>query len=386
MMLALLAEDSVSAQILQTLLARAGVTARPFAVGGAARLPALVEALLASHREVLVALDEEAQAHTALPARARALVVEPSLEAWLTRDPEANLAVLGSRDVPAADQAQAWVRGLRLPESRRFSLALHGLALATRLDLPTLVAVAPGLRSLLAGLHPGWAAEQPIKRGPGRPAGVAIFRGTGYPMCLEFLHRGAGNPVTVVEFCEVLRRTATPIARLLGEGERRGYLRRAGRGTWSLRSGDHLLEDLVTDLKARRRQARAPALGLRVDRDRAGLAQRLGQRLAEHGRVFALTGGPAVAALGGDHLVGGPLLAYASLAGIQPLLGDAYEDPAEPQLILREPLEEGFLHRLVPGQPNRVCPWQAVIDLLASDSERERETGELVRRRMLEAT
>ena len=64
------------------------------------------------------------------------------------------------------------------------------------------------------------------------------------------------------------------------------------------------------------------------------------------------------------------------------MLADAYPDSRDPTLILVEPAEEGVLHRLRPGTPSLVSPWQAVIDMLASDSEREREAGVHVRRRL----
>jgi hypothetical protein len=150
----------------------------------------------------------------------------------------------------------------------------------------------------------------------------------------------------------------------------------------TVRNTDRLVEDLVTDARARNAQQPAITLPLNTDRDSKSLAARLGRRLAEHGRVLALTGASSVSDFGGDLLVGGPEVAYASLAGIEGLLGDAFVDRQTPRLILIEPREEGMLHRIRPGEPTRVSPWQAAIDLLSSGSDREREVGVEVRSRL----
>lgn len=206
-------------------------------------------------------------------------------------------------------------------------------------------------------------------------------------MCLELLHLGDSAEVTVGALSEILHRTRTPVLRLVQEAQRRGYLRRASaKGPLIVRDTDRLLEDMVTDTKVRRAEQRSPVLSLSADRDPAGLPARLGRRLAEHGRVLALTGAAAVSEQGGDLLVGGPLLAYANLGNITPMLGDAFIDERRPQLLLMEPQEDGMLHRLLPGIPARVSPWQALIDLLASSSEREREVGAEVRRNLTAAS
>jgi hypothetical protein len=149
-----------------------------------------------------------------------------------------------------------------------------------------------------------------------------------------------------------------------------------------VRNADRLLEDLVTDARARNAQQPVVTLPLNTDRDPLSLAARLSRRLAEHGRVMALTGAAAVTDYGGDLLVGGPEVAYASLSGMEGLLGDAFIDRQSPRLILVEPREEGMLHRVRPGAPPLVSPWQATIDLLSSANDREREVGAEVRRQI----
>lgn len=248
-----------------------------------------------------------------------------------------------------------------------------------------LASFSPDFRSLVTTLKPGWASAQKLKRAPGRPPGVAMFRGSGYALCLELLHRGERAEVTVAQLMEALRRTKTPILRLIQEGQRRGYLRRTlARGPLIVRNTEQLLDDMATDAKARNTQQPPAILPLDTDRDDKTLLTRLGRRLAEHGRMMALTGAPAVSGEGGDHLVGGPIVAYTSLAGIEPMLGDAFVERHSPKAILVEPREEGFFHHVRLGSPALVSPWQAVIDLLASSNDREREVGAEVRSRLLE--
>jgi hypothetical protein len=320
-----------------------------------------------------------------VPVGARQLEVTPSLEAWLTRDAAANLEILGTDEVPEAEAARQWLRESVVADgSRKFSLSLDGKALAAKLDLSLLAAFSPAFRSLISTLHPTWANEQPVKRSAGRPPGIALFRGTGYALCLELLHLGSHAEVTVAQLIETLRRTKTPILRLIQEAQRRGYLQRTSpRGPLTVRNTDRLLEDLVTDARARNAQQPAITLPLNTDRDPQGLAARLSRRLAEHGRVMALTGASSVIDHGGDLLVGGPEVAYASLSDLDGLLGDAFIDRRAPRLILVEPREEGMFHRIRPGAPPRVSPWQATIDLLSSTNDREREVGEEVKARLL---
>lgn len=380
---ALFTEDAPTGTVLQTLLMRAGLEILTFRLpsgeGNAKVLAARVESLRQAFPEILVVGPEA-------PSGARRLAIQPSLEAWLTRDADANSAVLGTSEVPTASRAQHWLRERVMGGGqRRFSLTLDGRALAAALDLGRLAAFAPAFRSLLSTLKPGWASEQKLKRAPGRPQGIALFRGSGYAFCLELLHRGAGAEVTVAQLMEALRRTKTPMLRLIQEGMRRGYLRRASaRGPLIIRNTERLLDDMATDAKARSNQQPPAILPLDTDRDAKNLLTRLGRRLAEHGRMMALTGAPAVSDAGGDHLLGGPLVAYASLAGIEPLLGDAFVERQSPKLILVEPREEGIFHHVRHGAPALVSPWQAVIDLLASANDREREVGAEVRSRLLE--
>lgn len=316
----------------------------------------------------------------------RSLVISPSLEAWLTCDPEANRRVLGTTHVPVPDDAAVWIRSLPLASpsgERRYSTTLDGRALAAQLDLGLLAAFSVEFRTLISALRPGWATTQPMKRGPGRPPGVQLFRGTGYALCLELLHRGERAEVTVAELAMSLGRTKTPMLRLIAEAERRGFLRRTSpRGPVQVRHTERLLDDLVISVKAEAVRRTADVVRLRSDRDPAGLPARIAKTLGEHGRVCALTGAAAVADLGGDLLIGGPVRAYANTIGLAGMLADAYPDSRDPTLILVEPAEEGVLHRLRPGTPSLVSPWQAVIDMLASDSEREREVGVHVRRRL----
>jgi hypothetical protein len=383
---ALLTNDAPSGSVLQTLLARAGIETETFRLSRAGQGDAGLETRIAALREifesVLVTMDKSA------PLGARQLAVLPSLEAWLTRDPEANREVLGLEEVPHPEDAARWLRERIVANSnRRFSLSLDGKALAARLDLSILAAFSPSFRSLISTLHPTWANEQPTRRSAGRPPGTALFRGTGYTFCLELLHVGARGEVTATQLIERLHRTKTPIARLIHEAQRRGYLQRSSeRGPLKPRNLDQLVDDLVTDAKARQLQAMPAMLSLNADRDPQHLPARLSRRLAEHGRVLALTGATSVSDYGGDLLTGGPQLAYTSLAGIEDLLGDAFVDRLAPRLILIEPREDGMLYRLRPGEPARVSPWQAAIDLLSSVNERERETGEAVKAQLLRET
>lgn len=380
---ALLTHDAPSGSVLRTLLERAGIAAESFGLSRSERdvstLDKRVAVLREAFEEILVASSRAA------PAGARQLDVIPSLEAWLTRDAAANLEVLGTDEVPEAEDAARWLRERIVAGGhRRFSLSLDGKALAAKLDLSLLAAFSPAFRSLISTLHPTWANEQPVKRSAGRPPGIAMFRGTGYALCLELLHLGNRAEVTVAQLIETLRRTKTPILRLIQEAQRRGYLQRTSpRGPLTVRNADRLLEDMVTDAKARNAQQPAITMLLNTDRDPQSLAARLSRRLAEHGRVLALTGAAAVTDYGGDLLVGGPEVAYVSLSGMEGLLGDAFIDRQSPRLILVEPREEGMLHRLSPGEPPLVSPWQAVIDLLSSSNDREREVGAEVKARLL---
>jgi hypothetical protein len=379
MKVALLAADFTAGAVLRVLLARAGVPVTPFRLSTLTptALATRIKALRQAFTHVLLA-----DAAGAAPEGALSLDLAPSLESWLTRDPEANQKVLGTREVPTPEGADRWLRARVVgAQGRSFSLGLDGSALAAQLDLGLLAAAAPSFRSLLASLQPNWAAGARLPRRRGRPAGVAMFRGSGYTLCLELLHLGDRAEVTPAALGEALKRTRTPVLRLVQEAQRRGYLRRrSARGALTVRDADRLLEELVTDVRARRAARRPEMLPIGVDRDPAGLPRRLGERLAEHGRVLALTGAFAIPEYGGDSLAGGPVLAYAHLKGITSMLGDAFVDERRPRLLLIEPEEDGMLHRLSLGAPARVSPWQAVIDLLASSSEREREIGNVARR------
>lgn len=378
---ALLAPDVPTASVLQTLLERTGLVVRPFkASDGDPGLEERISVLREDFDEVLFVGAEKA------PAGARALHMEPSLEAWLTRDAKANREVLGTDEVPEAEDAERWLQEQPIEGGRRrFSLSLDGRALASKLDLGVLLAFAPVLRALLSSLRPTWANEQPMQRAAGRPPGVALFRGTGYAFCLELLHRGTKAEVTVAQMMEALSRTKTPVLRLMQEALRRGYLRRTSpRGPLVVRNIERLLGDIVVDVKARRANHPENTRALSADRDSKGLAARIHRRFAEHGRAFALTGSSAVKALGGDRLVGAPTLAYTGLAGVSDLLADAFDDPTSPQLILIEPREEAVFHRMETGKPSVVSPWQAAIDLLSSPNDREREVGMEVKRQLLE--
>ena len=380
---ALLVEDLAAGAVLQTLLARAGIEAETFRLPASLsdeQLAARCSALRRAFSDVMVVAANE------LPHGARSLAVQPSLEAWITRDPVANQAVLGTSEVPEPARAQGWLHARLLEaEKRRFSLGLEGKALAAKLDLGRLAAFAPSFRSLLTTLSPAWANTQPTKRSAGRPAGISMFRGTGYALCIELLHLGERAEVTVGQLVESMRRTKTPILRLVHEAQRRGYLHRtAKRGPLRVRGTERLLEDLVVDAKARNVQQPLVTMSLNTDRDPKNLATRLALRLREHGRLLAVTGAPAVLDAGGDQLLGGPLVAYASLLGIEQILGDAYVDRQAPRLLLVEPREEGMLAHWREGSPPLVSPWQAVIDLLSSSDDREREVGAEVKQRLLE--
>lgn len=368
-------DDPVTGDLLEVLLARAGIpaaTVRPPRPGSAL---ATQLATLRARFPLVLQVDGPAI------DGARPLVIEPSIEAWLTRDADANLAVLGTREVPAPASARAWLRALRIG-ARGYSGVRDGRALAERLDLGVLVSSSRELRELLAALRPGWASG-PMARRRGRPPGVAWFRGSGYALCLELLHVGDGSELTAAGVGEALRRTKTPVLRLLAEGQRRGYLRRtSARGPLVVVDTARLLDDLVTAVRAQVIQRRPATLALRADRDPDGLTARLARSLAAHGRGLALTGAPAVSSFGGDLVADGPVRAYANLHAIEPMLGDAHVDPHLPRVLLVEPYDEAVLHRMQPGAPALVSPWQAVIDLLTSDSERERAIGREIRRRL----
>ncbi len=378
----ILASRLTVATIVKQLLARAGVAA------SAARLPESraaqrqqVESLIASGvRVCVVDSAEEIDGALSLPVR-------PSLAAWLTRDRSANEAVLGIADVPPAEAAKAWLEGLDLDQDRKFALSLDGLALARRLDLSVLAAFSPELRSTLALLDPTWATTQSIARARGRPAGIVLFRGSGYALCLELLHLGDGAMVTPDQLAAAIQLSRTPTVRLVHECVRRGYLRRrAPRGPLMVRNTQRIVDELTADERARRNQTPLRSLGVRTDRAAATLLTRLSTALSQRGSLLAVSGAAAVREFGGDHLAGGPTLAYANLDVVDHLpLGDWYRDERSPLVVLVAPADRGVLHRLRPGTPPLVSPWQAVVDLLTSNSERERETGQLVRQRLLES-
>ncbi|MBL8624343.1 MAG: hypothetical protein JNK64_23755 [Myxococcales bacterium] len=378
MTVAVLGPDLGFANVVATLLRRAGVKTH------AVRVPRDVTSqrrhaqAFARDGATVCVIDPLGDIDDAVP-----LPIAPSLAAWLTRDPAANRAVLGTDEVPPAATSATWLADRNLPDGRRFATSIDGVALAAQLDLGGLAAFAPAFRDALARLNPTWASTQAVRRGRGRPPGVAIFRGTGYALCLELLHRGDRAEVTPTELVAALGRTKTPTLRFVNEALRRGYLRRTSpRGPLVVRNCDRILDDLVTAAQADQRRSPRPTFGVRTDRDPAGLPSRLARSLGVHGRVLAITGSAAVRDRGGDHLSGGPILAFASLAGVDTMLGDAYRDLRDPQLVLIEPTEPAVLHRLRPGTPPQVSPWQAVVDLLTSHSERERETGNVVRRHL----
>ncbi len=383
MRLALLAQDAPTAAVLQALLKRVGVDVAPFGLPRDRtneELEKRIAVLRESFDDVLITGVAKP------PTGARPLNAEPSLGAWLTRDPKANREVLGTDEVPAADEAARWLREQTVAGGkRRFSLTLEGKALAEKLDLSTLMEFSPVLRSLVFSMRPTWANEQPLRRSAGRPPGIAMFRGTGYAFCLELLHLGARTEVTVAQMMTALSRTKTPVLNLIQEAQRRGFLHRASpRGPLQIRQTERLVDEMVVDVKARRTNRAEHTRGLSADRDSKNLVTRLSHRFAERGRIFAITGAPAVRAWGGELLIGGPALAYTSLANLDGSLGDAFDDPVAPQLILIEPQEEAVFHRMEPGEIPSVSPWQAVIDLLASPNDREREVGMEVKRRLLE--
>jgi hypothetical protein len=369
-----------TAEVVKTLLARAGVAAeaRQMPPDPAAQARQ-IEALALAGRTPCV-LDPAAAVEDGV-----AMTVEPSVAAWLTRDAAANRAVLGVDEVPAPERATAWLGAHRCADGRGFAMSIDGIALARTIDLGTLAAFAPSFRDALVRFNPLWASTQPVRRGRGRPPGVAMFRGTGYALCLELLHRGAGATVTPAELGAALDRTKTPMLRFIAEGQRRGYLRRTSpRGPLVVRNTERILDDVVTDVRARERQRPAPRIGLRTDRDRDAMITRLATRLALRGRVFAVTGGAVD--FGGPLLVGGAVTAYTSLEGLDPLLGDAYRDDRWPHLVLVEPYEDAVVARLTATATpyvSAVSRWQATIDLLASNDEREREAGAEARQRLL---
>jgi hypothetical protein len=383
MTVAILIDDILTGEILAALLHRIDIEAialRPPRPGRSQRTPDEHLEALRPHFADIVWVDGP-------PSKAvRALAIEPSLAAWLTRDVTANQHVLGKNTVPAPEEADTWLRSLRLGRSgsdRRYSATIDGHALATRMDLGLLAAFSPAFRELITSLRPAWATIRPIKRGRGRPPGVALFRGTGYAMCLELLHVGSGAQVTPAAMIEVLGRTKTPVLRLLNECQRRGYVRRtSARGPLTIRNTARLVDDLVADTRARRIHTPPTILGISTDRDPANLMTRLSQRLGERGRILAVTGSSALLDSGGDSLIDGVTVAYANLDGIDAMLGDAYPDSRRPRLVLVEPTEEAVLHRIRAGTPAMVSPWQATIDMLTSENEREREVGAEVRRRL----
>ena len=382
MTVAILIDDLVAGEILAALLARIDVEAK---VLRRPRAGVDVDRHLTALRDAfteLLSVGELALAGT------RSLTIDPSLEAWLTRDPAANLAVLGTDVVPEPEHAQSWLRGLVIGHQsggRGYSAVLDGRALAAQLDLGLLAAASIEFRTLIAALRPGWATTQPIKRGRGRPPGVQLFQGTGYALCLELLHRGERAEVSTGELAQALGRSKTAALRMIAEAERRGFLRRTSpRGPVQIRNTDRLVDDLVTSAKAEAARHPPVLVGLRSDRDPAGLPARVAKALGELGRTMVVTGAAAVLDLGGDLLIGAPVRAYATTTGMTgpDLYADGYQDPRDPRLVLVEPVDEAVLHRLRPGTPSLVSPWQAVIDLLASDSERERDVGAEVRRRL----
>ena len=379
MTIVVLGRELGDATVVKTLLGRAGIEAEARRLPTDAGAQARVAEALASAGTTPCVIDPAGQFDEGVT-----LTIEPSLSAWLTRDADANRAVLGSADVPPPERADAWLRASRCADGRGFAMSLDGIALARAIDLGTLAAFAPSFRDALVRLNPLWASTQPMRRGRGRPPGVAMFRGTGYALCLELLHRGAGATVTPAELASALGRTKTPIARFLAEAQRRGYLRRTSpRGPLVVRNPERILDDVVTSVRAHERQMPRATMGLRVDRNPTQLPARLAKRLAEHGRVLAVTGAAAVLTHGGDHLVGGATWAYANLDGLDALRGDAYRDERDPQLVLVEPTDPAVLHGLLPGEPPLVSPWQATIDLLCSPDDREREAGAEVRARLL---
>ena len=58
------------------------------------------------------------------------LPIAPSLAAWLTRDADANRAVLGTDEVPPETTAAAWLAGRIIPGGRGFAPSVDGVALA----------------------------------------------------------------------------------------------------------------------------------------------------------------------------------------------------------------------------------------------------------------
>lgn len=383
MITTVLAAQLTVANIVKQLLSRAGVAA------SAARLPSdqaarrhQIESLVASGLRVCVVdASEPIDGTIALPIR-------PSLAAWLTRDRNANEAVLGIADVPPADAAETRVEELRLDHDRRFAWSLDGLALARRIDLSVLAAFSAEFRSTLAQLNPTWATTNPPVRRRGRPAGVMLFRGSGYALCVELLHLGDGTSTTPDQLAAAIQLSRTPTIRLVRECLRRGYLRRTTpRGPLTVRNTQRIVDELATEERARRSRTPLRSLGVRTDRGAADLLPRLANALSQRGSLLAVTGAPAVREFGGDHLAGGPTMAYANLEVVAQLpLGDWYRDDRTPLVVLVAPDDRGVLHRLRQGTPPLVSPWQAVIDLLASNSERERETGQLVRQRLLESS
>ena len=377
MTVAIFSDDRVTGELLAALLARVeieAITLRRPRVG--VDLDLYLTTLGARFTDIL-AVGQPAIGGT------RAIELHPSLEAWLTRDPDANQHVLGTGEVPRPEDARTWLVERSPSPGRLYSPTLDGRALVERLDLGLLAAASIEFRTLIGALRPGWATKQPIKRGRGRPPGVQLFQGTGYALCLELLHRGERAEVSTGELAQALARSKTAALRMIAEAERRGFLRRTSvRGPVQIRNTDRLVDDLVTSAKADAARRPPVLVGLRTDRDPAGLPARVAKALGELGRICALTGAAAVTDLGGDLLVGAPVRAYANTLSLPRLLADAYPDPRAPTLILVEPVEEAVFHRQRPGTPALVSPWQAAIDLLASDSEREREVGTEVRRRL----
>jgi hypothetical protein len=313
-----------------------------------------------------------------------ALAPDPSLEHWLVSDPTALQAVLGRSDPPFPAEPQNWLNDAvrQLTGGRDYSAVIDGVRLAQTLDLTRLAERSKVFRELAARVSPRWATGEQAWRGRGRPAGVGLFKGTGYGLCMEFLYRGTDQEVTRSDLIASLGRSKTPLNRFIAEGVRRGYLRRTTpRGPIVLRNRPRLVDDMVTSLRARtdiRQQA------VRSDMPTDRLLVALQQRFSEVGRAFAVTGAYAVRDLGGEHLVNSPVLAFAPFEGLDRVLAQigATPDPRRPQVILVEPYEAGVFHRQQTEGQHRVSPWQATLDLLSSHSDRERETGEMVRRKL----
>lgn len=383
MKVALLVNDLLDGEILVTLLTRLGVSAVALRVAPAAPD---TEARIAVLRD---RFDEILDCCGARLTGTRAVAIVPTILAWLTRDPDANERVLATNVVPPTNEAAEWLGRLSIASSgppRKFIRAIDGKALAATMDLGRLATAVPEFRELVSSLRPAWTSGPTVKRGPGRPPGVQLFQGTGYALCLELLHAGARGDVSTGDLVVSLGRTKTPVLRMIAEAERRGFVRRTSpRGILRVLRPDRLLDDLVIAVRAERARRPPAVMALGTDRDPEGLVDRVAKFLHARGRVVAVTGAAALNESGGEMLIGGPIRAYASVGDLGETIADGYRDRRHPRLILVEPVDESVLHRLRPGTPSLVSRWQAVIDLLASENDREREIGTEVRRR-LEAT